>query len=989
MTNVAPTVLIVGAPVNSPEGTPITLTSTVSDPGVLDTHTYDWAVTKDSTPFASGTAAGFSFTPQLAGSYQVTLNVTDDDGGTATHSQTIEVVNVQFTVTIDGAPATSAEGSQIVLSSTVDDPSGAADHAFAWIVTKDGNQFALGSQSGLSFTPDDDGSYVITLTVTDDDGGIGTDNTALTVTNVLPNVTIGVPPGPHPEGRSISLTSSVTDPGAADVHAYAWTVFEGGATVASGVGSTLDFTPNDNGSYTVALDVTDGTGAGTHTVIVQVSNVSPTADAGGPYLVAEGGTVLLSGGATDPAGVADALTCVWDLDGDGVFGETGQAAQRGDENLQNPTFSAVGLDGFSGSSLTVTLCVTDDDGGTDTDTATIDIANVEPTVAIIGAPASSPEGTQISMSAQVEDPGVNDTHTFSWAVTKDGDSYQTSSDSTFGFTPDDNGSYVVSLCVTDDDSGTGNATSKTISVVNVAPSIVLTGDEAVDEGEDYTLTLGTITDPGSDTVTQWTVNWGDGLSNTYAGGGDRTHVYENDGTYTVTVDLADEDGTHTGAGSLGLTINPAEAVDFLLREHLSLVGGSLYYRVETSHDGILTLQVDVPKPSKSARLKLYDVNPAETEGLIPLTQSSLDEDGNQRIDWPTVAGTVYYVEVYGSNEDCDVRIANLIHHIGSTVTVFGTDGDDTFEFAPTGSYRVTINGVAYHFDETAVDTVQFDGGDGVDAASLNDSSGNDIYTVTPDHAVMESADFTVRAASCSVVHAYARYGGADTAVFIDSPGNDKVKAEDGNTVKMYSSNRSYYNRVKFFETVQVTFTEGGTKDNARLWDSPEQDTFDGMPGNSHYYSDNTAFDVTVLGADFITVYSTNGGNDKLILHDSPGDDVVRGKSHKVELLDRDTQGDVYKLTARKFEDVTVHADGGGQDIAKLYDSTLDDLWEAEYREGEAWSKMASSSRDLYEVLAFEQVKGYSVNGGTNRLKKTILPGEIDFVLTYGVWEDVP
>ena len=105
------------------------------------------------------------------------------------------------------------------------------------------------------------------------------------------------------------------------------------------------------------------------------------------------------------------------------------------------------------------------------------------------------------------------------------------------------------------------------------------------------------------------------------------------------------------------------------------------------------------------------------------------------------------------------------------------------------------------------------------------------------------------------------------------------------------------------------------------------------------------------------------------------------------MSDRATQVEVHKITARKFKDVTAYADQGGRDIAKLYDSTLDDLWEAEYREGETWSKMASSIRDLYEVLAFEQVKGYSVNGATNTLRKRIVPPEIDFVLTHGDWEE--
>ena len=58
----------------------------------------------------------------------------------------------------------------------------------------------------------------------------------------------------------------------------------------------------------------------------------------------------------------------------------------------------------------------------------------------------------------------------------------------------------------------------------------------------------------------------------------------------------------------------------------------------------------------------------------------------------------------------------------------------------------------------------------------------------------------------------------------------------------------------------------------------------------------------------MTVYSTNGGNAKLILHDSLNDDILSAKPHKVELLDRDTGGEVYKITARKSKNVAVHAD---------------------------------------------------------------------------------
>ena len=536
----------------------------------------------------------------------------------------------------------------------------------------------------------------------------------------------------------------------------------------------------------------------------------------------------------------------------------------------------------------------------------------------------------------------------------------------------------------------------TVNEVNRSPVLAAIGNKSVEEQTELAFTTtATDQDLPADTLTFSLNAAAEALGMLITAGGAFSWMpTEAQGGASYDAIITVSDGSLSDSETISISVNAIVPkvvdlgpIDFRLLEHLSLAARSLFYRVETVHDGVFSLQVDVPTPPKSARLKLYDSDPVETAGLTPLAMSALDEDANQRIDWAVAAGETYYIEAYGSNPDFDLRISNVVQQDGTTVTVSGTDGDDTFAFAPTGSYEVTINGVAYHFDDADVDTVQFDGSDGNDTAAIDDSSGNDVYTVTPDYAQMVSPDVTVLAESCSAVYAYARHGGTDTAIFIDSPGNDKAKAEDGDTVKMYNSSRSYDNRAKFFETVQINFSEGGAKADARLWDSPASDILDGTPGNVRYYSQEWPFDVTVLGADFVTVRTENGGNDKLILHDSPGDDVFRAKAHKVEMLDRGTGGEIYKIIARGFKDIIAYADQGGRDIAKLYDSTLDDLWEAEYLLDETWSKMTSTNRALYEAMAFEQVKGYCVNGGTDTLKKRITPPEVDFVLTHGDWED--
>lgn len=103
-------------------------------------------------------------------------------------------------------------------------------------------------------------------------------------------------------------------------------------------------------------------------------NSPPTASAGGPYTVVRGGTVTLNAsGSSDPDQSNTTLVYAWDLDGDGVFGETGTGATRGDEVGMNPVFSAVGLN--TAEARTVSLKVTDAGGLTSSlSTATVNVA---------------------------------------------------------------------------------------------------------------------------------------------------------------------------------------------------------------------------------------------------------------------------------------------------------------------------------------------------------------------------------------------------------------------------------------------------------------------------------------------------------------------------------------------------------------------------------------------------------------------------------------
>jgi len=273
--------------------------------------------------------------------------------------------------------------------------------------------------------------------------------------------------------------------------------------------------------------------------LFETSNLPPVADAGGPYSVDEGDTVGLTGSGSDPDG--DPLTFTWDLDDDGTFDAPGQ----------NVDFSATLLDGPSIQIVVLQVC--DDKGSCATDQATVTINNVAPMV-YAGSDQAVDEGELVSFSGSFIDPGVADTHTIEWNF---GDGVATDGTLTPLHVYADNGTYTVTLTVTDDDGGVGSDTL-TVTVSNVAPTVEAGADQTVDEGELVNF-AGSFNDPG--TADTHTIEWDFGDGGTATSMLTPTHTYADDGIYTVTLTVTDDDG---GVDSDTLTVtvaNVAPTVD--------------------------------------------------------------------------------------------------------------------------------------------------------------------------------------------------------------------------------------------------------------------------------------------------------------------------------------------------------------------------------------------------------------------------------------------
>jgi len=166
-------------------------------------------------------------------------------------------------------------------------------------------------------------------------------------------------------------------------------------------------------------------------------NTAPTADANGPYAVAEGGSVVLSATGFDANG--DALTYAWDLDNNGSFETAGQM----------PTYNA----GDGPASRTVRVRVSDG-SETTVDEATVNISNVAPT-ATFTAPAGARAGFPFTLSlTSPSDPSSADTAAgFEYAFDC-GNGYGVFGTSTTATcTPTDTGTLIVGGKIRDKDLG--------------------------------------------------------------------------------------------------------------------------------------------------------------------------------------------------------------------------------------------------------------------------------------------------------------------------------------------------------------------------------------------------------------------------------------------------------------------------------------------------------------------------------------------------------
>lgn len=453
-------------------------------------------------------------------------------------------------LTLDASPTQNAPDNLSPIYAWDIDGDGQFDDAFGKVITLSPAQLI-----GLGIGDGFDGAVrTIGLRVVLSDGRSDVAYNSVTFDNVLPSIdsatTNATAATPVLAGDPVLITVLATDPaGSLDPLTYEFD-FDGDNTFetisTSGIGQfTYPATgAGPNQIKTVKYRVRDDTGApaGIINVVIDDSpkvrklSGSPSSDEGSPYIL----DLFRSGPRSE---TIRRWTISW---GDGTTTNVGGAATS-----VSHTYTDDG-------SYPITAVVEDADGLASISGPVVMVNNVAPTLEVQGN-ATVNEGSPYRLQLRsLGDPGSDRVR--SWQILW-GDG--SASEQVLGSTASvahtyarSARSYNIEVQASDED-GTYDASPLAVEVLDVAPQLAMEGALTVDEGSIFDLALGDLVDPGDETITGLSVDWGDGSRASFTPGPDGTftlpknlkHAYaDGSESYTIRVTLADTDGDHTDVG---------------------------------------------------------------------------------------------------------------------------------------------------------------------------------------------------------------------------------------------------------------------------------------------------------------------------------------------------------------------------------------------------------------------------------------------------------
>jgi len=393
---------------------------------------------------ATATSPTASHTYAAAGTYTVSLTVTDPEGLTNTTTRSVTVAANQAPVAAFASVVNLHQADFDAAAAT--DPDGTVT-GYAW----DFGDGTTGTGQTASHDYGHAGVFTVALTVTDDQGS--TNTVSRSVETVDPANQLPTAAFTH-DAEDLDVAFDATTSSDPDGTIVTWEWNFGDSS--TGTGQTASHSYAAAGQYTVGLTVTDnrgGTRTVSHEITVLAPNQLPTASfdwtANDEKLSFDGGD------SSDPDGTLVAY--------DWNFGDGGNGTGAG----PNHTYAASGT-------YPVTLTVTDDRGGQHTSSQDVTVvANAKPTAAF----SQSADFRQLAFDGTGSDDPDGTIDSYDWEFGDGGTGSGSSPNHSYAAA----GSYSVKLTVTDND-GAKDSITHTVTVVDPPPLAADVFDRSVSTG---------------------------------------------------------------------------------------------------------------------------------------------------------------------------------------------------------------------------------------------------------------------------------------------------------------------------------------------------------------------------------------------------------------------------------------------------------------------------------------------------------------------------
>lgn len=297
------------------------------------------------------------------GIHQITLTARDSGLSSASDTASIIVVEAEDSNTapnaiLEPSPHTVKQGLPAVFdaSRSVDADEDILTYAWSGPGTENCGNKVICSVNGLV-----KGKYFITVTVSDNKGGVGSTFSQLTVSD--PNVPPVANAGSDTtisNDRNVELSGSGTDSDGT-VNSYEWR--QGDVSIGNSADITISGLAVGVHEYTLIVTDNDGATASDtiNVTVTNIANSAPVANAGDDKSITQGQSVFLFGSGTDLDGTIESYQ--W-FEGDELLGETADLV----------------VPGLSVGTHQITLVVTDNNGGNDSDVVTVTVNSLNVTV---------------------------------------------------------------------------------------------------------------------------------------------------------------------------------------------------------------------------------------------------------------------------------------------------------------------------------------------------------------------------------------------------------------------------------------------------------------------------------------------------------------------------------------------------------------------------------------------------------------------------------